>query len=134
MYFTKFFRSFALGVLFVSGLLTPLQAAHAGIIETDALLTDVQRTLDRSHLKLLLAREDVAGQLQDFGVDADDALMRVDRMTDQEVASLNQQLGELPAGGGIIGAAVIVFIVLVITDVIGATDIFPFVRPVVNLN
>ena len=80
-----------------------------------------------------MAREDVAGQLQDVGVDANDALMRVDRMTDREVAYLNQQLGELPAGGGIIGAAVIVFIVLVITDVIGATDIFPFVRPVVNL-
>ena len=133
MYFTKFFRSFALGVLFVSGLLTPLQAAHAGMIETDALLTGTQRALDRSQLKLLLAREDVAGQLQDFGVDADDALMRVDRMTDREVASLNKQLGELPAGG-FLGAAVTVFIVLIITDVIGATDVFSFVRPIVHWN
>ena len=51
MYFTKLFRSFALGVLFVSGLFMPLQAAHAGIIATDALLIDGQRTLDRWELK-----------------------------------------------------------------------------------
>jgi hypothetical protein len=41
-------------------------------------------------------------------------------------------MGEMPAGGGafgiIIGAALFVFIVLLITDMAGATDVFPFVK------
>jgi len=130
MYLTKLFRSFSMGILVVSGFLAPLSTAHAGMIGTNALLTGAQRAMDRTQLELLLAREDVAVQLRAFGVDAGDALMRVERMTDEEVASLNRQLGELPAGGDLLGAALIVFIVLVITDVIGATDVFPFIRPV----
>ena len=37
---------------------------------------------------------------------------------------------ELPAGGDVLGVILVVFIVFVITDVIGATDIFPFIKPV----
>jgi hypothetical protein len=51
-------------------------------------------------------------------------------MTDQEVARLNQHLAELPAGGDVLGVILILFIVFIITDMLGATDIFPFVKPV----
>jgi hypothetical protein len=51
-------------------------------------------------------------------------------MTGDEIAQLNQQINELPAGGDILGILVLVFIIFVITDVIGATDIFPFIHPV----
>ncbi len=132
MYLIKLLRSFSVGILLVSGFLAPLSVVHAGMIGTDVLLTGAQRAMDRTQLELLLAREDVAGQLQTFGVDANDALKRVERMTDEEVASLNRQIGELPAGGDLLGAVVVVFVVLIITDVIGATDVFPFIRPVKN--
>jgi hypothetical protein len=46
------------------------------------------------------------------------------------VQQLNNHLTELPAGGDILGLAVLVFLVFVLTDVIGATDIFPFIHPV----
>jgi hypothetical protein len=51
-------------------------------------------------------------------------------MTDEEIAQLNQQIDELPAGGDVLGILLVIFIVFVITDVIGATDIFPFIHPV----
>ncbi len=132
MYLIKLLRSFSVGILLVSGFLAPLSVVHAGMIGTDVLLTGAQRAMDRTQLELLLVREDVADQLQTFGVDANDALLRVERMTDEEVASLNRQIGELPAGGDLLGAVVVVFVVLIITDVIGATDVFPFIRPVKN--
>lgn len=55
---------------------------------------------------------------------------RVAAMTNAEVAQLTTELDELPAGRGLLGAAVLIFVVFVITDAIGATDIFTFVRPV----
>jgi len=51
-------------------------------------------------------------------------------MTDQEVAKLDHRMKELPAGGDVLGVALVVFIVFIITDAIGATDIFPFVHSV----
>ena len=52
-------------------------------------------------------------------------------MTDAEIAQINQRLSSLPAGSSsVVGAILIVFIVFVITDVLGATDIFPFIRPI----
>ena len=42
------------------------------------------------------------------------------------------QIERLPAGGSaigvIIGAALIVFLVLLATDILGYTDVFPFVK------
>ncbi|MEM7361371.1 MAG: DUF6627 family protein, partial [Pseudomonadota bacterium] len=104
----------------------------ADIVGTDTLLSEAQSTIDRDQLRQALAREDVAAQLEAYGVSTEDALLRVDRMTDQEVVALNEKIGELPAGGDILGVALVVFIVLVFTDIIGATDIFPFIRPVSN--
>jgi hypothetical protein len=45
---------------------------------------------------------------------------------------LAQKLDQLPAGGDglgvVIGAALVVFIVLLITDILGYTDVFTFVK------
>jgi hypothetical protein len=65
-----------------------------------------------------------------MGVTQEQALQRVDRMTDQEVARLNQQLADLPAGGDVLGVIVLFLVIFIITDIIGATNIFPFIHPV----
>ncbi|MCK5395371.1 MAG: PA2779 family protein, partial [Gammaproteobacteria bacterium] len=75
-------------------------------------------------------RTDVQQQLSDMGVSTADIENRINQMTGKEIAQLNQQLNELPAGGGVLGVIVLIFVVFVITDVIGATDIFPFIHPV----
>ena len=111
----------------IGGQAMPLQAAMIG---TDSLLQQGQTQLDRQQLVQMLQRGDVQQQLVTLGVDVADAKMRVAQMTDSEVQQLNARLGELPAGGDVLGIVVLVFLVFVITDVIGATDIFPFIHPV----
>jgi hypothetical protein len=49
-------------------------------------------------------------------------------MTDEEVRALNQKMDEMPAGSGVVGAVVLIFLVLLITDIAGLTDVFPFVK------
>lgn len=104
--------------------------AFAGMVGTGQLLAAEQVKMDREQLLATLSRADVKQQLSDMGVDPQQAAERVARMTDAEIAALSEGLGDLPAGSGVLGAVLLVFLVFVITDVIGATDIFPFIRPV----
>jgi hypothetical protein len=50
-------------------------------------------------------------------------------LSDSQVVQIHQKIDEMPAGAGIGGVILVVFIVFVITDLMGATDIFPFIRP-----
>jgi hypothetical protein len=55
----------------------------------------------------------------------------VDALSDDEVAELSARIDALPAGGdGIVGAIVLVFLVLLLTDIVGLTKIFPFTRSI----
>ncbi len=123
----KRFISLLLVAAMVGGQAMPLQAAMIG---TDTLLQQGQSQFERQQLVQMLERGDVQQQLVALGVDVADAQLRVAQMTDNEVQQLNARLGELPAGGDALGIVVLVFLVFVITDVIGATDIFPFIHPV----
>ncbi|MCW8874335.1 MAG: PA2779 family protein, partial [Gammaproteobacteria bacterium] len=103
-----------------------LSTAFAGMVGTEQLLVAEQVQMDREQLLATLSRAEVKQQLSDMGVDPLQAAERVARMTDAEIAALSEGLGDLPAGSGVLGAVVLIFVVFVITDVIGATDIFPF--------
>ena len=102
--------------------------AQAGMIGTDQVISSTQAQSDRVHLIESLSRADLADQLRSAGVDPVQLQDRVSSLTDEEVAMLNEQLDQLPAGGGILGIAVFVFVVLLITDILGYTNIFPFVK------
>ena len=104
----------------------PVQAA---MVTTQDVLQSQQSEYDRQQLVELLDREDVQKQLLDYGVAPEQVKDRVSKMTDAEVAQLNEQIADMPAGG-ILGAILLIFVVFIITDVIGATDIFSFVHPV----
>jgi hypothetical protein len=85
----------------------------------------------RDQVNRLLERVDVQSSLAAHGVNPADVKARVAAMTDDEVAQLAAKIDQLPAGGeGIIGALLIVFIVLLITDILGFTKVFPFTKPV----
>ena len=51
-------------------------------------------------------------------------------MSDQQISEIGQNIEQLPAGADAGSVILTLFIVFVITDVIGATDIFPFIKPV----
>lgn len=123
-------RSYGALLLAVSMLGAQVAPVQAGMIGTDQVLSAEQGRINRDNLASLLEREDLQRQLSALGVDVKDARERVAGLTDAEVARINQRVAELPAGGDVLGVVLLIFIIFVITDAIGATDIFPFVHPV----
>lgn len=122
----RFFGALCAGFLFMSA----AAPAHAALVGTDQVLAEAEAELDRERLVEMLDRDAVRSQLEAMGVDPADARARVERMTDAEVAELQGRVDEAVAGGDALGVALVIFIVFVITDVIGATDIFPFINSV----
>lgn len=111
--------------------LTILQTAHAGLISTEevsrlAALQQAESGHDR--LAAALARGDVRAEMERLGVDPVLAGERIAALTNEEAARLADQIDSAPAGG-IIGAILLVFFVLLVTDLLGLTKVFPFTRP-----
>ena len=113
----------AVSILFVSVQPT----VNAAIVSTSELVATEQSEIGREYLLNSLEREEVRTALTSQGVDLEMAKQRVASMTDEEVKALNQKMEEMPAGG-VVEALLIVFLVLIITDLVGLTDVFPFVK------
>ncbi len=116
------------GVVLVLGLALP---ASAGRVETDDVLAEIEVSKQRAEVISTLERDAVADRLADMGVDPTNARERVRRMSDDEIAALHGRMAEAKAGGvhgHVAAVAVAVFVVFVITDAVGATDVFPFVQ------
>jgi hypothetical protein len=85
----------------------------------------------RARLATALQRADVQAALERNGIDPEAAQNRVAALTDEEAAAMAQQIDALPAGGdGVVGALVLIFVVLLVTDILGLTKVFPFTRSV----
>lgn len=103
-------------------------AARAGMITTRTLAAEQAGEAARERLQTMIEREDVQERLVALGVDPVAAEARVAALTDAEAEQLAARMDELPAGGAdIVGAAVFIFVVLLVTDILGFTDVFPFV-------
>ena len=100
------------------------QAAPAGMIGTGYMLDEESRAVSLSHIDILLAREDVGRQLEAFGVDRAMVLERLDGLSSAELLELEGQLDRHVAGGDIIALIGAVFVVLLILELVGVTDIF----------
>ncbi len=107
------------------GLSAPAQAA---LIGTHAVATASARQASEQKVSAALARDDVARQLQKMGVNPDEARQRVAALNDQELATLSDKVDRLPAGGDFFGTVGLIFIILLITDILGFTKVFPFTR------
>lgn len=111
-------------IVATAGTALPLPVA-AGMIGTES----VTAAASRDRIGAALARDDVRLRLEASGVRTDEVQARVAALTDEEAHQLAQQLDSLPAGGdGLVGAIVLVFIVLLVTDILGYTKVFPFTR------
>jgi hypothetical protein len=124
----------SIGALVVMALTTlSLQTpASAAMVGTAAVIDGQQASLDRGRLLAALNREDVRKQLEALGVDPKAAQQRVAALSDEEIHSLDGRIQDLPAGGDVLAVALIVFLVLLLTDILGYTNVFPFVKKTVN--
>jgi hypothetical protein len=108
----------------------PLQSAFAGIVETDQAVSHELAEQDRARINAFFGREDVLAQLQNQGVTAGEAKARVNALTNDEAHMIAGKLDQLPAGGDILGLLFTVFIILLVTDILGYTKVFPFTRSI----
>ena len=112
-----------------------VQTAQATMVGTEQLAQahqgEASRTGDeaRAHLNEMFARADVQARLEKLGVNAADARDRVASLTDEDAARRAGQIDQAPAGG-IIGVILFVFFVLLVTDILGFTKVFPFTRSI----
>lgn len=111
-----------LSMLMVSmGIAAP---ANAAVIATSDAFTvlDRQERIDLLQRKLL--REDVQKAMVVMGVDPVSAQSRVAALSDAELSRLSTGLDKLPAGGDILALIGAVFVVLLILELTGVTNIF----------
>jgi hypothetical protein len=126
----KFAKRTIASALLVSmlGLTAPVQAA---MLPTEAVLSLSHNQPQRDAVAAFMAREDVRQQLQQLGVDPQQASERVAALSDAEIADLNGKVAELPAAGSdVLGVLLFLFILLLVTDILGLTKVFPFTRSV----
>lgn len=107
---------------------TMIQTAHAALIPTEAVAAAAGQS-GHARLAAALARDDVRAEMERQGLDPAVAAERIAALTDEEASRLAGQIESAPAGG-IIGAILLVFFVLLITDILGFTKVFPFTRSV----
>jgi hypothetical protein len=117
-------------VMFVISL--PLGAANAALVSTEQTLAEAGEVADRARVLAFLERAEVREQIVALGVDPSEAAARVRALSDAQVREIAGQLGQLPAGqsavGAVLGVILIIFLILLVTDLLGLTDVFPFVR------
>ena len=118
--------------IFMFMLSGPYQSAMAAMIGTEAVVDSERAHNAREYLKTFLAREDVKSALVSQGIDPQEAQNRIDSLTEEESRFVADQLDQMPAGGGFFSTLLIVvflvFVILLVTDITGYTDIFPFVK------
>ena len=106
--------------------------AQAALVTTAQTVQANENERIRAQLRVLLNRADVRNQLESWGVDPAEAQARVDTLTAAELEELATRMEALPAGsGGLAVVAVVLliaFLVLLLTDIMGYTNIFTFTR------
>jgi len=110
----------------------PVQTVGAAMIGTETVMTLTKAQDVRKNLNELLNREDVKSIMIAQGISPIEAKARVDSLSDAEIMQLADKMDQLPSGGSdfgvVVGAVLIIFIVLLITDILGYTHVFSFVR------
>jgi hypothetical protein len=110
----------------------PLGVANAALVSTEQVLAGEGGAADRARVLAFLERDEVREQIVALGVDPNEAAARVRALSDAQVREIAGQLDQLPAGqsaiGVVVGAILIIFLVLLVTDLLGLTDVFPFVN------
>ena len=114
--------------LSLAGLGIPL-SADAGIIGTDEYLAFQDRAIRIERINDTLMQDRVREQLTSLGVDPEHAQQRVATLSDTDLMALDGRLQDLPAGGDFLGLVVAAFLVILILELAGVTDLFPTIGP-----
>lgn len=105
---------------------------QAKMIGTDEVISQEATSADRNRVIEFMQRDDVRAEMETLGVDPKEAVSRVHTLSDEEVQRMAGHLDEMPAGEGVVGpvvgAIVLVFLVLLLTDILCLTHVFDFAK------
>lgn len=121
-------NSFLKSTIAASVLLFSLGQATAGVYTSEQAISSQQYQYNKQQVLTLVNSAEVQQRLMTLGVSPAEAQMRVDSMTNDELITFNQQMNDMPAGG-IVGTIVTVLVVVAVLDLMGITDVYPFIRP-----
>ena len=99
-------------------------SAHAGVIEAGYLADHEARAVRIDRVEVLLASDSVARQLESLGVDKALVAERLQALSDAELLLLEREMDQQVAGGDALSVIGAVFLVLLILELVGVTDIF----------
>ena len=106
-----------------------LGQATAGVYSSDQVVAQQQHQYSKQQVLSFVDSAEVQQKLVELGVSPDDAKQRIAAMTTAELDTLNNELNDMPAGG-IVGVIVTVLVVVAVLDLMGITDVYPFIRPI----
>lgn len=105
--------------------------ASTALVSTEEALEAEQANAARERISEVLTRDDLQRKLVAHGVDMAEVEARVAALSAEEAHQLADQLEQLPAGAGIgavVGVLFVIFAILLVTDILGLTDVYPFTR------
>lgn len=107
------------------------QTVQAAIISTEQIVSATAAQENRAKINAAFDRADVQAEMQKMGITPEEAKARVASLTDAETASIAHRVDAIPAGGdGIVGGLIFIFVLLLITDLLGLTKVFPFTKSI----
>jgi hypothetical protein len=126
----RFLSLFVAASVLFTGMAQSAQAAMVSSAQVAQATGVSHAELDRERIMTALSRDDIQQELIKRGVNPQEVKDRVAALTDEEASQMAQQIDSAPAGSGIIGAIVLIFLVLLVTDILGFTKVYPFTRSI----
>ena len=115
------FKRFLQSLLIALAAITVSLPAHSAMVGTAQMQPGAAAavTADATQQRAWIQQQLIKG-----GVEKELAIKRVAAMTDAQVAQVHQRMDEMPAGAGL-EFLIIIGLILVITELMGYTDIIP---------
>lgn len=102
----------------------------AGNVSSAAVIEQQRSAITKQQILSMVDSAEVQQQLVALGVTPEDAKNRISHLTSAELAQLNMQINDAPAGSGIVGTIFTVLVVVAVLDLLGITDAYSFIDPI----
>ncbi len=123
----KFLKASIASLIFIFS----IGQATAGVFSSDQVIANQQHQYNKQQVLSFVDSAEVQSKLIELGVSPSEAKQRIANMTNQELEALNNEINEMPAGG-IVSTIVTVLVVVAVLDLMGITDVYPFIRPIAS--
>lgn len=105
-------------------------SAQAAMVTTGDVISTASQQETRAQVLAILDQDEARDALLSLGVAPADVEQRVQDMTTAELQAFSKQVEEMQAGGSAVGVIILIFVILIVLDLLGTTNIFPVIKPI----